>query len=636
MNTLSAKISRLVRSIDSTKWKRITGLTVIFLLISIILPLSILYKFPIGELSIDAWKSNDMDFHFMRIEGLVNAIKEGNYPSLINMFGFSNAGQLVNGVYPWPTLIIFAIPRLFISNIPLSYLISFIIIHFIALSTFYSLIKYLYNKTSLAIFSAIVFSVFPIFLEETYERFDVGSVLSYIFAPLIILGLLYIFSSKNTGSMLKGSFILAFGLGLVANSHVISLLFAIIGIIFYLIFKIFTGQLNFKRFMYLVIGIIMSMITSIQSWGSIMVISLKQNFVRPYETIALSDHSGVNLLEGIISDFRNHISGGHSNYHIGIVLLLTGIVIPVIYFVRSYRNNRSILGLFAISIFLIFLSSSYFPWNLISDSPIKVIQFPSRFLIPAGILLTIVMAYVFNRFRTGALTLFSAIVLLVGVNSLQILNQNLQTANPKINTQLNDETYRNQLKFTSLPENSESETYQQMATSGRHVSNDYYPYRSNNYFPYDGETNSARYKKLTNQVRLSKTNPENVEREVALVSSNKNEVIYTNEKAEDVTIPFLKYNFMEYHFTSNGKTIQPVGLTKINSFIIPMERGENRLTISIQDPTWYKLFAIYTWVSIVTMTIFYLIIYVFRKKSFLGYNTANIDNGRPKRNITRL
>lgn len=630
MNKLNSFFSKLLYSIDETKWKRITWLVIIFLLISIILPLSILYKFPIHELSIDAWKSNDMDFHFMRIEGLVNALKNFDYPSLVNMFGFSNAGQLVNGTYPWPTLILFAVPRLFISNIPLSYFLSFVLVQFIGLSTFYSLIKYLYNKTSLAIFSSIVFSVFPIYLEEMYERFDIGSFMSYIFSPLIILGVLYIFSSKNTGSILKGSFILAFGLGLVANSHIISLMFAVVGIIIFVIFKFFTKQLTIKRFKYLVIGSIMAMVISIQSWGSVLIITLNQKFVRPYDNVSMNDHSsiGVNLLKGIINDFGNVISGGYSSYHIGIVLLIFGIVFPIVLFVRSHYMDKKIVILFVASMILIFISSVYFPWKLLSNTPIKVIQFPSRLMIPAGIFLTIVVAYVFRRAKTNVLTILSIVTLLIGVSSLQILNRNLETANPKINKRLNDENYSNQLKFTSLPTNSNNKDYKKMAISGKHISNDYYPY--------DGTTSPDEYNKLTNQVRLSKTNPGEIERKVVSVSSYQNKFVYKTTKAGNVTIPFLKYNFMEYKFTNNGENIEPKGTSKISSFIIPIKKGVNNLTITVQNPSWYKLLAICMWVSIFVLILVYLIFYVFRKKPFLGYDMSNINRGRQKRTITRL
>ena len=630
MNNLATNFGNLWRSIDNSNKKRITFLGILFLLVSIILPFTILYKFQINELTIDAWKSNDMEFHFMRIEGLVNSLKNFEYPSLVNMFGFSNSGQLVNGTYAWPTLLLFAIPRLFITNIPISYFISFVFIQFIGLSTFYSLIKYLYNRTTLAIFGAFIFSTSPIYLEEMYERFDLGSFISYIFFPLIILGLLYIFSSKMYQSMLKGSFILAFGLSLVANSHIISLLFAVIGVSLFFIYKIFTGEVSFKKFKYLMLGIGMSLLMSIQSWGSVIMITLNQKFVRPDDTVKMSDHSiiGVNLIEGIVNDFRNYISGGHSTYHLGIMIMILGVAIPLVFYTRTRNMKRYVVILFVLSLFLIFASSSFFPWKLIADSPIKVIQFPSRLLIPATIFLTIVATFVFNRFRESVLSVLSIIIILVGVNSLQILGKNLETANPKINTQLS-QSASNQLKYTSLPTSEHSKNYKKIATNGRHVSNDYYPY--------DGKTPHSEYKKMTNQIRLSKTNPDDVNRQVVAVSTRQNKYIYTTNKVGDVTIPFLKYNFMNYEFKNNGKKIEPSGISKASSFIIPMKKGENHLTITIHDPSWYVLLALVMWISI--LVIFVIFLQQFRsknKKITSTYDQSRLNNEQPKREIMRF
>lgn len=96
------------------KRKNILNLIFIFLLALV----SVLPAFSDGYYNLTA----DTLFHFDRFENISGALNQGQLPELFNFqYTSSQPGVAINAMYPWVMGLIFAVPRLIISD-PLWYL----------------------------------------------------------------------------------------------------------------------------------------------------------------------------------------------------------------------------------------------------------------------------------------------------------------------------------------------------------------------------------------------------------------------------------------------------------------------------------------------------------------------------------
>lgn len=85
--------------------------------------------------------NSDGQVHLARLESLYQALRSGRFPSLINFIGFDNHGIAVNAMYPWPTLLIFVIPRLLFQSPMLGLAVGFLLMNIFTLTNAYWLAK---------------------------------------------------------------------------------------------------------------------------------------------------------------------------------------------------------------------------------------------------------------------------------------------------------------------------------------------------------------------------------------------------------------------------------------------------------------------------------------------------------------
>lgn len=156
--------------------------------------------------------------HLNRFQGgITDAIRQLQVPLPINMIGFSNVGAAFNSAYPWMAGWVFILPELIFNNPLHALFVGLVLLNFITALNAYFLMRKVANNQVIRILGAFLYEFNTYHLIIVFGRNAFGEALAYAFIPLAILGLLEIMRLEKVGI-----FNLAFGMGMIINSHILS------------------------------------------------------------------------------------------------------------------------------------------------------------------------------------------------------------------------------------------------------------------------------------------------------------------------------------------------------------------------------------------------------------------------------
>lgn len=162
---------------------------------------------------------DDLCYHLIRIEGIKDGMRDGQFPVFIYPEGLKGYGYL-NCMYPYLFLYIPAFIRLFGVSIAASYKTLVLIFAFLtAFITYYS-VKSMYPSTKAALMAALLYTCCPYRYTNLYARGAVGEALAMTFLPLLIAGLYHVLAGKR-----KRWPMLALGMTGLLQTHVLSVTF---------------------------------------------------------------------------------------------------------------------------------------------------------------------------------------------------------------------------------------------------------------------------------------------------------------------------------------------------------------------------------------------------------------------------
>ena len=167
----------------------------------------------------------DMGFHLLRIEGLMEGIKSGQFPVRIQPNWLKEHGYAVSVFYCDTFLLFPALLRLI--GFPVIYAYHFFIIIVNAATAFTSYVccKKLFSSKYIGILGSVLYTLAPYRIYNIYTRNAVGEYTAMIFLPCICLGFAIIFRRKMYDCIQKherGWIYLVIGFTGVIQSHVIS------------------------------------------------------------------------------------------------------------------------------------------------------------------------------------------------------------------------------------------------------------------------------------------------------------------------------------------------------------------------------------------------------------------------------
>lgn len=166
---------------------------------------------------------DDFAFSFVRIEGIKDAILEGQIPAVIlpnSLLGYGYADPVF---YPNILLYFPAVMRMIGFSFIESYKLFVFIMHFVTAYISYYAVKHIYHSTNIGLFGSFIYTFSIYRLEDIYRRSALGETWAIAFLPLIVYGLYCVLTEDTESKSFKNSWIpLTIGLWGVANTHLLS------------------------------------------------------------------------------------------------------------------------------------------------------------------------------------------------------------------------------------------------------------------------------------------------------------------------------------------------------------------------------------------------------------------------------
>ena len=165
--------------------------------------------------------AEDMFFHLSRIEGISQGIRSGYFPVRDELYWLKNYGYGTGYFYPDLFLYFPVLLRLLGFSLLSTYKIFAVVCTFFSLLSFYLTAKIIFRKRIAGLAASILFGFCAYRAIALFYRGAIGEIQAFIFLPLVVLGLYFLFSGEP-----ERWWVFALGFWGLLSSHIISLTLA--------------------------------------------------------------------------------------------------------------------------------------------------------------------------------------------------------------------------------------------------------------------------------------------------------------------------------------------------------------------------------------------------------------------------
>ena len=367
------------------------------------------------------YRGHDLQFHISRIDGIVQAIQDHQFPIALypyKNFGYGYASPLF---YSDLFLIIPAIIyKLFNLNIVTVYkAIVFVFVELTAFTTIYYTYK-LFGNLKSAFLASIVVLFSNYYLTDLYIRCALGEIIALSFLPFLFFNI-YVFIYHEQNNYIE----LGIGFALLLYSHIITFVLSVVvfGILLLMNYKsIIKKERIIELFKAMGVGILLSLSFLAPMLEQYMNLDLNIHHVdsslMQSTALSISDLFTDVMLQFKLS-YNNPIGLAEMDKSktIGIVIL----VVSSIYLIKK-NKYRPITQIFALAIVLLVMSTKYIPLYKIAF--LDFIQFPSRLFIICIFLLSFVIAYTYKDICNNYLIILVAVISILNSSFLFVTIRN--------------------------------------------------------------------------------------------------------------------------------------------------------------------------------------------------------------------
>lgn len=366
----------------------------------------------------------DTIFHVSRIAWLTETLEQGtSFPIRIQSHWNFDHGYAVSMFYGDLFLFIPAVLQLIGFSLLTAYKIFiFIILAATAVIAYWSFFQCVRDEYA-ALFGSMVYLLAPYHLLNLYSRGDLGEGLAAVFFPLILCGMLLLYTQETDSPYYKRyKWYLIAGLSALINCHLLSaemaalmLLFA--GLIFW--------KKTFRKETFVQLTEAAGAVLLLNMWFWLPLLYMLKADIYHLQSIVKEpiQNSGVTLAgfvqllanAGVIRD-----AGGSAWKNEPVQIGAGAMFLLLLYFLWGKRNVQKpydkeckVLAIF--TVFTLILSSGYLPWDAMANLPVienfvSALQDPSRWLLPAIALVSLFAAYFYRQASTiGGLYMKSAL-----------------------------------------------------------------------------------------------------------------------------------------------------------------------------------------------------------------------------------
>lgn len=332
--------------------------------------------------------ASDSVFHTNQFYESAMQLKTGHFSWFMTLFGFHQTGRIVNGVYgPVFSYLMGGILDLLGTWSRLQLLMNFTVLIMSGM-LMYHLARYCNIKRYLSIIVGIFYMVsFPITVFLHGEAFTgIGNAVM----PLVILMGIKMWKEHRVRYIR-----IAVLLALIMQAHLLTTVISVIALIPFGCASLYHNKHVKKWLKQLAIAIVMFFLLTCNLWGALLEVFGSNYILKPFANTAMGSS------EFSIGWFHNRLSLFTRPYDFLGLLILAVIIVEW----KKLSRTQKFIPLLGIG--FLFLSSTYFPWTMVSRIiPIltQTIQIPSRFLGVACILLLITLGKGLQRLHQESVT----------------------------------------------------------------------------------------------------------------------------------------------------------------------------------------------------------------------------------------
>ncbi len=394
---------------------------------------------------------HDLLFHLARIEGIKDGILSGQFPIKIYSNWLCGNGYAAGLYYGDIVLYIPALLRIAGFNCMQSYRIFVVLCNIATCVAAYYCFKKMSGSVKTGTIGAVLYTLSIYRLIDMYTRSSAGEYAAMMFLPVVAYGLYKIYTDEVSAPGFSKNWILpVVGFAGIVNTHIITCEMA--GG-FTVLFCLLMFKKTFKKERFIVllkvvaytcilcVGFLLPFIQYFLKGGIIAVDTDHFPYgIQQYGVYLSQIFEFVTSYKGDVMTTQTGIKGEMpisvgTGLGFGIVVMLYVLAMG---YVKRKRDRNGIYIVLLFTVISVWLSSCYFPWNLLKESSSKLgnivsnIQFPWRFLSIVTIMLVtgIVLALKFIDDKKIYFGIAAGIIALNLVQGLSFLSGVLNEAEP--------------------------------------------------------------------------------------------------------------------------------------------------------------------------------------------------------------
>ena len=502
---------------------------------------------------------SDSIFHYNRFYEAAMQLKNGNFSYFLSLYGFQQSGRIVNALYG-PFFAYLQGGLILISGTWFRYqIVSRVLLHILAESSMYALLKQCKVKTSIALslglLYATTFSIQYWTMRQGFSSWG-AALLPYCFIPAIH----YVFYQRVDQVRL------ALSMALIFQIHVLSaLMLAMMYLLFYLYtFVKATTSKKKETILKVLIAVILFLLLTVNVWGVLLYLRDANHLLDPF----------INREIG-----KNGIDGTARYWLYTPISLMVLLILQFIYAIVNWKKlARWKRILHFIYFVFFFLSTGLFPWQYLVENGntfAELIQFPFRFFVPATILLLAITGLTVTRFVNWRKSIAVLLFAFAGVG----LIQNIMDTTDRVNSAAQDGELISIVKHTYVEGDYQTISLT-MNDSDLSQFLNLVVKPTPDYVPIYGtigkqDTYDLYYENIVTNQRTEK-----------LIKDNYLVLTWQADEGEELNLPIVVYK--DSILTLNGKELDKddYNLSTIGTPTVSSQEGKNKLELRYQEPEW--------------------------------------------------
>lgn len=384
----------------------------------IIVLVGILIGIPLFSKYLDVYVDDGIQ-HIARAYGTIESIKkDGLFPNIISSFAnnFGYSWNLFYGPLSAYGIIVF---NLICNNIVTAYKLFVLVCLIFSGFTMHKFISSITKNNNVALLASILYMTFPYHLTDLYIRNALGEYVSFIFIPLVFLGLYNLFYTT------ENNYYLTFGaVGLIITHNISTVMVAFFSALYVGVNFPKLKETRVKKG--LILNIIFILLISSFFWIPMIETNLFTKY-QAYESGMMSTpestaNNGLRFEQLFVTK-----NDGSFVFELGLhMIIMIAFSVMAIRMVRSDLKETYAFFLIA-GLLTLWMSTKYFPWKFLPEE-MSIVQFPWRLLMMSGFFFSVIcsinMFTIIRNFNYKDVIVISVIAIVYLTAFIGYLNYN--------------------------------------------------------------------------------------------------------------------------------------------------------------------------------------------------------------------